>query len=524
MLKSRICPNMKDKQKSLQSRVRFSNGHLVVFCLAFAVIGGIVLWRSFAAPPPPTIYLNPAAQTFGPNTSFSIQIRENSGTTPVNAVQANLSYSTTLLTLVSIDTTGTAFGVEAQNTGANGSINLARGTCGGCAAVTGDQLVATLNFRTNATSGTATVPFTAGTALVSASSNTDILSGLGATGSGSYTADITAPTVSVTAPANGATIGSGSTVNVTVSASDAASSITRVEVLIDGALASTLTSSPYTYPWSTTGLSLGNHTVQARAYDTFNNVGTSTLNTVTVADQTPPTTSVTSPNSGAILRGTVTVNANAADNTGGTGISRVELFVDNVLRSTDTTTPYSFSWDTTAVTNASHSLTVKAYDGATPANLATSTAVIVTVDNSAPTTPLSLRMTSNTLTSINLAWNASADNNAVTGYQLSRNGVVLTTVSGSTLTYNDTSLLAGTSYNYSVIAQDAAGNSSFASTLTTATLTPKLGDLNGDNLVNVVDLSILLSNFNTTNSVADVNKDGFVNIIDLSILLSRFGT
>lgn len=515
---------MKDKQKSLRSRVRFSNGHLVAFCLAFAVIGAVVLWRSFAAPPPPTIYLEPASLTFGPNTNFSIQVRENSGTTPVNAVQANLSYNTTLLTLVSIDTTGTAFGVEAQNTGSNGTINLARGTCGGCAAVTGDQLVATLNFRTNATSGTASVPFTTGTALVSSTTNTNILNGLAATGPGSYTVDVTVPTVSVTAPANGATIGSGTTSNVTVTASDASSSISKVEIYIDGALTSTLTTSPYSYPWNTTGLALGNHTVQARAYDTFNNVGISALNTVTIADQTPPTTALTLPLSGAVLRGITTVNATAADNAGGTGISRVEFLVDNVLQSTDTTTPYSFSWNTATATNASHSLTVRAYDGAAPANMATSTPVTVTVDNSAPSAPASFRMTANTLTSISLAWNASLDNNAVTGYQISRNGVVITTVSGNTLNYNDTTLVAGTSYNYSIVAQDAAGNSSLAPTLTAATLTPKPGDLNADNQVNVVDLSILLSNFNTTNAVADINKDGSVNVFDLSILLSNFGT
>lgn len=57
----------------------------------------------------------------------------------------------------------------------------------------------------------------------------------------------------------------------------------------------------------------------------------------------------------------------------------------------------------------------------------------------------------------------------------------------------------------------------------TNTLIPsKLGDLNGDNQVNLTDLSILLSNYNTTNSIGDINKDGRVNIFDLSILLSNY--
>ena len=65
-------------------------------------------------------------------------------------------------------------------------------------------------------------------------------------------------------------------------------------------------------------------------------------------------------------------------------------------------------------------------------------------------------------------------------------------------------------------------------TVALATPTPtqncaKQGDLNCDNQVGIIDLSILLSNWNTTNSVADVNKDGQVNIFDLSIMLSRWG-
>jgi hypothetical protein len=55
-----------------------------------------------------------------------------------------------------------------------------------------------------------------------------------------------------------------------------------------------------------------------------------------------------------------------------------------------------------------------------------------------------------------------------------------------------------------------------------------LGDTNGDNKVDVLDLSILLSNYGKTpaqgqNPNADINKDSVVNIQDLSILLSNYG-
>lgn len=45
------------------------------------------------------------------------------------------------------------------------------------------------------------------------------------------------------------------------------------------------------------------------------------------------------------------------------------------------------------------------------------------------------------------------------------------------------------------------------------------GDLNGDGSVNLVDFSILLFNWNSTNVVADINADGTVSLPDFSIML-----
>jgi hypothetical protein len=55
-------------------------------------------------------------------------------------------------------------------------------------------------------------------------------------------------------------------------------------------------------------------------------------------------------------------------------------------------------------------------------------------------------------------------------------------------------------------------------------LNPNLpGDLNNDNTVNITDMSILLSNYGTSNPTADINSDGTVNVLDLSVLLSHYG-
>jgi subtilisin family serine protease len=95
-------------------------------------------------------------------------------------------------------------------------------------------------------------------------------------------------------------------------------------------------------------------------------------------DTTPPTTSITSPANGATVSGTITVSASASDNV---GVTRVELFVDGSLAGTDTSSPYSFSWNTTGVPNGSHSLQTRAYDAA--GNVGSSAVVTVTVSNSA---------------------------------------------------------------------------------------------------------------------------------------------
>ena len=77
-------------------------------------------------------------------------------------------------------------------------------------------------------------------------------------------------------------------------------------------------------------------------------------------------------------------------------------------------------------------------------------------------------------TGINLSWTASTDNVAVTGYRVERcqgagcsNFAQVGTPTATT--FNDTGLLAGTSYSYRVRATDAAGNLSAYSNVASAT-------------------------------------------------------
>jgi Subtilase family/Bacterial Ig domain/Fervidolysin N-terminal prodomain len=97
-------------------------------------------------------------------------------------------------------------------------------------------------------------------------------------------------------------------------------------------------------------------------------------------DTTPPTASITSPSAGATVSGTTTIDVAAADNV---GVSKVQLYVDGTSLGMDTSSPFSFAWDTTQASNGSHSLQAIAYDAA--GNQGASAVVVVTVSNALPT-------------------------------------------------------------------------------------------------------------------------------------------
>jgi len=89
-------------------------------------------------------------------------------------------------------------------------------------------------------------------------------------------------------------------------------------------------------------------------------------------------------------------------------------------------------------------------------------------DASPPAKPANLTATTASSSRVDLSWNASSDDVGVTGYEISRDGTVLTTV-GATTTYADSSVSPSTAYSYTVRALDAAGNRSDPSDPATAT-------------------------------------------------------
>ena len=138
-----------------------------------------------------------------------------------------------------------------------------------------------------------------------------------------------------------------------------------------------------------------------------------------------------------------------------------------------TSTGSNFS-DTDVSVNASYSYRVRAADAVGNLSAYSTILSMATRDTITPSAPSGLTATAASSSQVNLAWSASTDNVAVTGYQVDRcQGAGCTTfirvATPTGTSFNDTGLAPSTSYSYRVRATDAAGNVSGNSNIATAT-------------------------------------------------------
>jgi len=168
-----------------------------------------------------------------------------------------------------------------------------------------------------------------------------------------------------------------------------------------------------------------------------------------------------------IAQTTLTLGWTAStDNVAVTGY---DIYKNGTLLTTVTTTSYNVTGLTAAT---AYTFYVKAKDAAGNVSVASSTVSTTTLaaaDTQVPTAPTSLSASSIAQTTLTLGWTASTDNVGVTGYDVYKNGTLLTSV--TTTTYSVTGLTAGTTYTFYVKAKDAAGNVSAASSTISATTT-----------------------------------------------------
>ena len=191
------------------------------------------------------------------------------------------------------------------------------------------------------------------------------------------------------------------------------------------------------------------------------------------ADTTSPTVAISSPVASATVSGTVSVTATASDNV---GVTKVEYYVNNVLKATDTSTPYVYSWDTSALAAGTYALTAKAYDAAGNVAQAGSVSVSVVKDTVAPAVSLT-SPANNAVVSGSVAITASAaDNVGVSKVEYYGNGVLLTASNVAPYSYNwNTGSAANGTYVLTAKAYDASGNVG-QSTSVTVTVTNAAAD------------------------------------------------
>jgi hypothetical protein len=127
----------------------------------------------------------------------------------------------------------------------------------------------------------------------------------------------------------------------------------------------------------------------------------------------------------------------------------------------------------------------------------------------------------------------------IAGVQFQLDGANLSaedTTSPYSITWNTTTATNG-SHTLTATARDAAGNTTTSAGVTLTVnnaAAAKTGDLNGDNAVDITDLSLMLSSYGQTTTQCVTNSaykcdlstpgDNTVNIFDLSILLSHYGS
>ena len=123
-------------------------------------------------------------------------------------------------------------------------------------------------------------------------------------------------------------------------------------------------------------------------------------------DTTPPTVTITSPQTNSTVYEIVTITCTSSDNE---GVDRVELWVNGVSTDiSDNSEPYSLDWNTTTFEDGDYTIIVRSYD--TNENTTDSDPIVLTVDNT-QSTPNGGNITSvtYTLTDMTVEWEESTD-------------------------------------------------------------------------------------------------------------------
>ncbi len=238
---------------------------------------------------------------------------------------------------------------------------------------------------------------------------------------------------------------------------------------------------------------------------------------LTILDASAPTTPT---NVSAVAVSSTRINVSWTASTDNVAVAGYRVLRGGVFVASTTTNSFANSG---LAPSTNYSFTVVAYDAAGNSSATSASASATTLaapDNTAPSVPTNVAAVAVSSTRINVSWTASTDNVAVTGYQVLRGGVQISTVTGTS--FANSGLAPLTSYTYSLRAFDAAGNVSVLSSTATAQTRNDRCDINSDGTSNAIDLQVMANGVLTGSSPAahDLNRDGVTNVIDIQLLIN----
>ncbi|MBC7887489.1 MAG: fibronectin type III domain-containing protein [Ferruginibacter sp.] len=156
--------------------------------------------------------------------------------------------------------------------------------------------------------------------------------------------------------------------------------------------------------------------------------------------------------------------------TDNTSVAGYDIYQDNIKISAAIVTATSFNV-TGLNSSSTYNFYVRTLDAA--GNSSNSNSINITTpappDLQAPSAIADLVSSGILQSSVVLSWTATTDNVGVTGYDIYQNNVKIGSASGTVTSYTATGLTALNSYNFYVIAKDAAGNISASSNIVTVT-------------------------------------------------------
>jgi len=186
--------------------------------------------------------------------------------------------------------------------------------------------------------------------------------------------------VAITSPAPGAAVSDSVAFSATASAPGG---VEKVRFYAGSTYLGFDTSAPYQKTWNTLTVPNGAMTLRAQVVAWSGATAWHEIAvTVANADASPPTVGIIQPLPGAIVEGTVRIDANAHDDR---GIEKVRFWAGGAYLGFDTAAPYARNWNTATLANGRHVIKVEAIDIAGRSATTQITVTVINPDSTPPT-------------------------------------------------------------------------------------------------------------------------------------------